>query len=563
MKKYIINLKPDVEVSNSMSGWKTLNNPANEEFLPEKIIQFGGSVVAIIQFDDYARGQILAVAKELLSVTQEVKIVNIKMGDHITEELLENASVVSEKLLEMEDDDFAALAESQSFQPLHPSQDYRNGMIYYGSTMDGKDMIITSEKEMFSFAAALQRDIKLLQPELKISHLRRETVHDYYSGSTTAPDKIFSLISNYIKKHIYFSDMEIYDLIAVWIMGTYIFRAFRYYPYLHLNAEKGSGKTLLMELMFPISFNGMLMSQPVASTVLKLIEQNSASLYIDEAEGLSQRQASGNNQLKQILKTGFARSGIYYIGDTMYRTYSPKCFAGINQLDDVLADRSITIKMMRKTESDKKPSYRETPTMLKEQMLMRDQLYLFGLTYGSKIASDYEEEKPFYDKLDHLSNRAYDVWLPLFRIVSVFENAELKPQIYNSLDKLSQLDGIRRKMRDSEENETGSLITGLSEVLQRLQPHTDKDGIQYYETDVLFKALVQDEKIPKSMSKKGLSGLLKRALEIYSEPRQYGLGTKRMYGIDIEKFEEYRKRYSDIMEVTGIRKDDKQMEEHK
>jgi hypothetical protein len=328
-------------------------------------------------------------------------------------------------------------------------------------------------------------------------------------------------------------------------MGTYIFRAFRYYPYLHLNAEKGSGKTLLMELMSPVSFNGILLTQPVASTVIKLIDQCSATLFIDEAEGLSERQMGGNSQLKQILKTGFARSGLYYVGETMYRTYSPKCFAGIHDLDDVLADRAITIKMMRKTGEERVELYRENPDMRKEQMLMRDRLYLFGLQHGPIIAHGYESEQPFYDRLVHLSNRAYDVWVPLYRIASVFADEDMKAGVFTALDKLSQLDGKRRKSRDAEENETGLLIQGLTDVLKSIQPLQKDEGVQYYDPDALYTAMIKEEIIPKTIKKKGFSRMIKRILEIDSVPRAFGLGTKRMYMIDTGKFGEYKKRYLD------------------
>jgi len=33
-----------------------------------------------------------------------------------------------------------------------------------------------------------------------------------------------------------------------------MFSAFRHFPYLHLRAEKGSGKTLLMEILSAIAF---------------------------------------------------------------------------------------------------------------------------------------------------------------------------------------------------------------------------------------------------------------------------------------------------------------------
>jgi hypothetical protein len=281
--------------------------------------------------------------------------------------------------------------------------------------------------------------------------------------------------------------------------------------------------------------------------VLKLIEQNSATLFIDEAEGLSQRQSGGNSQLKQLLKTGFARSGLYYIGETMYRTYSPKCFAGIHELDDVLADRAVTIKMMRKTVAERVELYRETPGMRQEQMQMRDSLYLFGLCFGPLIANGYEAEKPFYDRLVHLTNRAYDVWVPLFKIVNSFSDVDDKMRVFQSLDKLSQTDARRRVIRDSEENETGMAVAMMDEVLPRISPLEVIGDIRYYDPDTVYLALQRGELIPKSMQKKGLSRMLKRALDIDSMPRSFGDGTKRMYAVDAKELESYRKRYAEVV----------------
>jgi len=353
-------------------------------------------------------------------------------------------------------------------------------------------------------------------------------------------------IVSYIKRHIYFPTLETYDLIAVWIMGTYLFRAFRYFPYLHLNAEKGSGKTLLMELMSPIAFNGVLMSQPPSSTVLKLIKQDSATLFIDEAEGLGENR-SASSQLKNILKTGFARSGVYYSGEEMYRTYSPKCFAGINMLDDVLADRTITVRLTRKTGYDTTELYRETPLMRKAQAELRDRLYLFGLQYGVGIAEDYNSETTLYDKLPHLTNRAYDVWVPMFKIVNSFNEGDDKTRIFQSLDKLSQTDARRRVIRDAEENETGLAVAMLDEVLPHILPMESSGDVKYYDPDVIYDSLRRLDLLPKSMQKKGLSRMLKRTLDINSVPRKFREGTKRMYEIDMKELESYRKRYADVV----------------
>ena len=43
---------------------------------------------------------------------------------------------------------------------------------------------------------------------------------------------------------------EYYDLVAVWIIGTYCMPGFETYPYLFINAQKGSGKTRLLKSIF-------------------------------------------------------------------------------------------------------------------------------------------------------------------------------------------------------------------------------------------------------------------------------------------------------------------------
>jgi hypothetical protein len=44
---------------------------------------------------------------------------------------------------------------------------------------------------------------------------------------------------------------------GLWTMGTYIYRAFTYYPYLHFNGEKESGKTTALDLLQEIAFNSV------------------------------------------------------------------------------------------------------------------------------------------------------------------------------------------------------------------------------------------------------------------------------------------------------------------
>jgi hypothetical protein len=546
--KFLIWFNPNIQADEKdLKDWNLLEQPRDDLFWSGASERFEGTTVVFLLVEKAERGRIIPAARAVLEITPDVRILHVIADSLITSEMLENAPRVPESLLDIDEEDLASLSDVEPVIQIHPAQDYHDSTFYYGTKIQGKDYLVTSSQEMIPLIACPSRGITLVEPQLSMARYSHSRVLDYFAGmESETPNALHADIVSYIRKHIYFPMLETYDLAGVWILGTYLFRAFRYFPYLHLNAEKGSGKTLLMELMSPIAFNGVLLSQPPASTVLKLIKQDSASLFIDEAEGLGSNKSSFS-QLRSILKTGFARSGVYYSGDEMYRTYSPKCFAGINVLDDVLADRTITVRMIRKTGYETTELYRETPLMRKEQSELRDRLYLFGLRYGVGIAEDYNSETTLYDKLPHLSNRAYDVWVPLFKIVNAFVEGDDKTRVFQSLDLLSQTDARRRMIRDAEENETGLVVAMLNDVLSHVLPLETKGDVKYYDPDVIYDSLRRLDLLPKTMQKKGLSRMLKRTLDVDSVPRSFGEGTKRMYAIDFKELESYRKRYADVV----------------
>jgi hypothetical protein len=84
----------------------------------------------------------------------------------------------------------------------------------------------------------------------------------------------------------------------------------------------------------------------------------------------------------------------------------------------------------------------------------------------------------------------------------------------------------------------------MDEVLAHVQPLESKGDLRYFDPDAIFLVLQRQELIPKSMQKKGLSRMLKRVLDIDSLPRQFGLGTKRMYVVDMTQFDNYKLRYA-------------------
>jgi len=49
---------------------------------------------------------------------------------------------------------------------------------------------------------------------------------------------------------------EYYSLASLWIIGTYLHNKFNTYPYLFINAMRGSGKTRMLKLISSMASNG-------------------------------------------------------------------------------------------------------------------------------------------------------------------------------------------------------------------------------------------------------------------------------------------------------------------
>ena len=69
-----------------------------------------------------------------------------------------------------------------------------------------------------------------------------------------------------------------------------------------------------------------------------------------------------------------------------FPTYSPKILAGINQLEDVLRDRAVVIRMFRQLPGESRELYSHDPVLLQHQAKLRDYLYSFALQWGPELA---------------------------------------------------------------------------------------------------------------------------------------------------------------------------------
>ena len=164
----------------------------------------------------------------------------------------------------------------------------------------------------------------------------------------------FERIKEVLRMYIKLKE-EYYDLVTIWIIGTYCIKSFETYPYLFINAQKGSGKTRLLKLIEALSNNGELLAS-MREAVLFRIATDDKTILIDELEGLDRKE---NAPLKELLNACYKRGtkvyrmrkkGNEYFPEAFY-PFTPIAIANISGLDDVLSDRCIAIRLDKSTKS--------------------------------------------------------------------------------------------------------------------------------------------------------------------------------------------------------------------
>jgi hypothetical protein len=143
---------------------------------------------------------------------------------------------------------------------------------------------------------------------------------------------------------------DYYKLVALWIIGTYFHDSFPTYPYLYFNAMRGSGKSRIMQLISKISKNGKVLINMSEAVLFRTAQGR--TLLIDEFEGVGSKDKAA---LRELLNAAYKKGNCVERAKKVkkndkeewdiesYNVYCPIAMANIWGMDNVLADRCITL----------------------------------------------------------------------------------------------------------------------------------------------------------------------------------------------------------------------------
>lgn len=214
--------------------------------------------------------------------------------------------------------------------------------------------LVTSKHKKYS-AARLNKKGLLTVPPLAFRDLANrwdQTDIEGFLAGDEAPtiqaveERVKALIDEYFDLR---RDKEA-ELIACWIVGTYFFPLFPAFPRLHVQGERGSGKSKLLHVVSALSFNGLLRLNSTPAVLFRLIDPVRPTLCLDEMEALG---GDDRREILSIINAGYKAGGAVdrVEGEdrhiASFEVYTPLALAGISGLNAVTEDRAITITMER------------------------------------------------------------------------------------------------------------------------------------------------------------------------------------------------------------------------
>lgn len=141
-------------------------------------------------------------------------------------------------------------------------------------------------------------------------------------------------------------------IIALWIIGTYFHDNFTTFPFLFINAMRGSGKTRLLNIISKLANDafGRVQTGITEATLFRMTKGQ--TLLLDECEGITSKDKA---TLREYMNACYKRGGVVqrikktkfqgqdeWVPET-FEPYKPIAMANIQGMDEILGDRCITL----------------------------------------------------------------------------------------------------------------------------------------------------------------------------------------------------------------------------
>lgn len=208
---------------------------------------------------------------------------------------------------------------------------------------------------------------------------------------------------------------------ALWIAMTHVIDAFEVVGYLAItSAEKRSAKTRLLELLELLVANPWRIIRPSEAVTFRKLAADRPTLLIDEVDAIFRDKSATYEGIRALLNAGYRRGAkvprVVGEGKAMdvknFEVFGPKALAGIGDLPDTVADRSIPIRLARRAPHERVQPFR-LRTVLPDALPLREEIAQWA-AHAIPLLTDARPQLP-----GALNDRQSEIWEPLLSLADL------------------------------------------------------------------------------------------------------------------------------------------------
>jgi hypothetical protein len=283
--------------------------------------------------------------------------------------------------------------------------------------------LITSDRGFFPFGSAELEQLGIIfkgTPHyfLNGSRWSPDYLKQFLAGGTVEPGILFQMLGGMFRDLMELPE-DVYDLISLWTVGTYLFPIFETIPYLSISGESGSGKTKQLSILENLVFNPVISANISSATIYRALETTRGTLLLDEADTIGDRALwrAAENILNSGYKKGMPVLRTLPGGNTeALDCYGPKAIASLNGLQGPLANRCLPVRLLR---NNGDISRRSVADPKYDWARCRHLLYSFALSRYKEVREVYHDQKTWEGV--PLRGRPFELFRPILAIAAVFD----------------------------------------------------------------------------------------------------------------------------------------------
>jgi len=238
--------------------------------------------------------------------------------------------------------------------------------------------------------------------------------------------KLLDAITGILRRYVVFPLQEQVTVIAIWIVHTWVFKAFDYTAYLFIfSAAKRSGKSRVLEVIEQLARHPVKTEGPSSASLIRSIsESHPPTLLIDEVDTIYGGKGDGEAEnTRRFLNAGYRRGAKFLrcvgqgadIHVKEFPAFCPKALAGIDRcLPDTVLDRSVPIELVRQSRQERAERFREREVRAVVAPLRAE---LQALAQQPSVTDALRDARPGLP--EELNDRVQDITEPLIAIADL------------------------------------------------------------------------------------------------------------------------------------------------